>query len=348
MEFLPPLASRLGRAPRRAFFAEPGWHVWCGTVAKGPDGAFYLLYSRWPVEKGFDAWVTASEIAVARSDNAEGPFLPIGVALAGAGGDAWDADVTHNPTVTQANGRYVLYYMGNRGDGSFWDHRNRQRIGVAWAEHPAGPWQRRPQPLIDVNPGSWDALMTSNPTVTKTGDGRWLMIYKTVSEGPRPFGGPVLHAVAFADDPLGLFTRQQHPVFTHAGESFPAEDPFVWREGEGYRAIVKDMRGVFTGVAPSLAEFQSSNGTDWSLRDPALVAGCEIPWADGTLEPVERLERPQLVFVEGNPVMLRAAVLRHDGSTGNMAIPIHPASESRGCPASSALGQTHRTLFPQS
>lgn len=314
------LGSRLGAAPRRTFFSETGYHVWCGSVTQGPDEAFYLLYSRWPVEAGFEGWVTASEIAVARSPDLFGPFTHLGVAFAGAGDEGWDAQVTHNPTVIRADDRYLLYYMGNRGDRTYWDHRNRQRIGVAWAEHPAGPWQRDAKPLIDVNPASWDALMTSNPAVAQTADGRWLMIYKTVSPGAMPFGGAVLHAVATADDPRGPFRREEHPVFTHALDSFPAEDPFVWRDGAGYRAIVKDMHGAFTGVAPSLAEFQSPDGMDWQLSEQPLVARCEIPWEDGEREPVARLERPQLVFRDDRPVMLRAAVLRLDGSSGNVGI----------------------------
>ena len=234
------------------------------------------------------------------------------------GTDAWDAHVTHNPTVIQANGRYVLYYMGNRGDGTYRDHRNRQRIGVAWAEHPARPWQRHPQPLVDINPGSWDALMTSNPTVSPTGDGRWLMVHKTVSEGPRPFVGSVLHAVAFADDPLGPFTRQENPLFTHAGESFPAEDPFVGRAGESYHAIVNDMRGLSTGVAPSLAEFQSVNGLEWSLCDPALLARCEIPWADGgasaLLLATTPLTRAQVAYTDAGATGLFSTAISADTS----------------------------------
>ena len=37
-------------------------------------------------------------------------------------------------------------------DEEWWVHRNHQRIGVATADHPGGPWTRRDTPLLDVGP----------------------------------------------------------------------------------------------------------------------------------------------------------------------------------------------------
>ena len=54
------------------------------------------------------------------------------------GAEYWDGMCTHNPTVHKFNGKYYLYYMGNRGDDVLvstpekekinWVHRNNQRI----------------------------------------------------------------------------------------------------------------------------------------------------------------------------------------------------------------------------
>ena len=137
--------------PRTAIFKMNGWYVWCGTIAKTDDGLYHLLFSRWPESEGFDAWVTHSEIAHAVSGSPLGSFEFTGVVFPGRG-TGWDADVTHNPTIIEADGKYYLYYMGTRGPGGWWDYRNNQRIGVAVADHPAGPWNRFDYPVIDVSP----------------------------------------------------------------------------------------------------------------------------------------------------------------------------------------------------
>lgn len=88
--------------PRYAVFKMEQYMVWCGSMVAGPDGLFYLFFSRWPEELGHFAW---------------------------------------------------------------WEYRNNQRVGVAVADHPAGPWTRFNKPLIDVTRHSFDHLATSNPTV---------------------------------------------------------------------------------------------------------------------------------------------------------------------------------------
>ena len=88
----------------------------------------------------------------------EGPYEPLDVALPARGGDAWDADMTHNPTVHRFGEKYYLYYVGNseiaQSSMSFhdlnWIHRNNQRIGVAVASDPAGPWERFDDPVIET------------------------------------------------------------------------------------------------------------------------------------------------------------------------------------------------------
>jgi hypothetical protein len=162
---------------------------------------------------------------------------------------------THNPTVHFFNGKYYLYYAGNFGDGKItspqlnWTHRNNQRIGVAIADDPNGPWTRFDKPLIDISADTTahDAQMVANPSVTQMPDGRFLMVYKAVArKKPQPFGGPVVHLTAIADRPEGPFVKQNKPVFTAENVDFPAEDPYVWYQDNCYYAIVKDMNGAFT------------------------------------------------------------------------------------------------------
>jgi hypothetical protein len=134
------------------------------------------------------------------------------------------------------------------------------------------------------------------------------MVYKAVGDkGGKPFGGPVVHIVATSDTPTGPFKKHPDPVFTKPGESFAAEDPFIWRGPDRYWAIVKDFKGHFTGEGTSLALFESSDGIEWKLAAHPLVSTLSLTWADGRVEPLSKLERPQLLLLNGEPSVLLCA-----------------------------------------
>jgi hypothetical protein len=305
------LRERLLPAERRSVFTQDDWHIWCGTATRTPDGVYHLLFSRWPKRLGHNGWVTGSEIGYATSSSALGPWTYQHVALPGAGGDAWDRDVTHNPTVIEHDGRYYLYYMGNRGNGEYWNNRNQQRVGVAVADHPGGPWKRFDRPLLDVTPGAFDGRLTSNPTVTRGPDGRFCMIYKAVSDaGVAPKWGAVVCGVAFADNPLGPFVRQPKPIMVNPQNDWSVEDPFIWSQDGRYYCLVKDFQGYFAQSEQNvIVLFESDDGIDWQpARDPLFMSR-EICWADGSREPMVALERPQLLIEDGEPtaILLAAA-----------------------------------------
>ena len=96
-----------------------GCFVWCGTLTRAEDGVYYLYFSFWPKESGFNGWLTHSKIGYATSPDPLGKFVYRGIAIEGSG-SGWDADNVHNPSVICHEGKYYLYYMGNFGDGSFW------------------------------------------------------------------------------------------------------------------------------------------------------------------------------------------------------------------------------------
>ncbi len=284
--------------------------MWCGSLLKDPDAErYHLFYSRWPVSEGYDAWVTHSEIAHAVGDSPSGPFTFVEQLWPrDERSQLWDAHCFHNVAVKHFNDRYYLYYMGNVGNGEWWTHRNNQRIGVAIADHPNGPWHRQELPALDVTPGAWDALMVSNPTVTDTPDGRFMMIYKGVAEGPSPFGGRVLHGLAWADSPEGPFIKTPAPIFNFDDTPFAFEDPYVWREGDCYYCLVKDMQGTLSPTRESsLLLLQSHNGTDWTPSDPLFVIGRTLKDINGHTVDFERVERPNLFFQpDGAPVLVVA------------------------------------------
>jgi predicted GH43/DUF377 family glycosyl hydrolase len=312
--------SWMGKVPAQAKFSLDSFMVWCGSMVQGEDGKYYLFYSRWPRKSTHQAWVTESEVAVAVSDQATGPYKHVKVVLPKRDKKYWDADVTHNPTVYKFGKKYYLYYMGNYGNGEWWNHRNHQRIGVAVAKSPLGPWKRSDRPVIDTSYMQFDHLMAANPSVVRRTDGQYLMIYKGVSDGKMPFGGTVSHGAAIARSPEGPFTKLPNRIFTKDTVRFAAEDPFIWFQEGKYWAIVKDMKGVFTNAGTSLALFESLNGLDWKPAQHVLVSTTEIPWESGTKQ-VKKLERPQLWIDQGIPKVLFCAVYDEEDNY-NVAIPL--------------------------
>ena len=326
------LQSMIQPIPRSAKFIDDSLYIWCGSLVKSHiDKKYHLFYSRWPRKLGMASWATHSEIAHAVSKSPYGPFEFKDVVLPPRGPAFWDGMVTHNPTIHFFNGKYYLYYMGNFGDGKVttpqlnWTHRNNQRIGVAIADDPNGPWTRFDKPLLDVSSDSSasDAQLVSNPSVTQMPDGRFLMVYKAVAKKrPQPFGGPVVHLTAIAEKPDGPFIKQNKPIFTSETSDFPAEDPYVWFQDNCFYAIVKDMKGAFTNAGRSLVLFYSLNGLDWKLAKHPLVSSLDVKWADGASQHLEALERPQLFFEKGKPRILLCAVNETLGHSFNVQIPL--------------------------
>lgn len=328
-----PDGGLIGRIPRTARLAIPGRHVWCCSPVLSDDGRCHVLFSTWPESAGFEAWVTHSEVWHAEGPSPAGPFTVTGPALVGAGPGRWDGRVVHNPTVVRWGDRYAMFYMGTTGEAApgpdlrpgdganrlWWQHRNNQRIGVAVAGHPRGPWQRLDRPLVDVEPEGWVRLITSNPAVACGPDGRWRMIYKTVEAGPMPFGGRVLHAVATAASPLGPFVREPEPVFTAAGVRFPVEDPCLWWQGGAWHAVVSDHTGTFSRAGRSWSRFLSDDGVAWRPAERPLAARMRLPWDDGEDQPVERLERPQVLLADGRPRWIAGAAKIGDTSCAVIA-----------------------------
>jgi beta-glucanase (GH16 family)/pimeloyl-ACP methyl ester carboxylesterase len=329
------LHSMLQPVPESAKLSDPDYYIWCGTMVRGDDRKYHIYYSRWPRALGHNAWVTDSEIAHAIGDSPFGAFKFVDVALPRRGKQFWDGLCTHNPTILRIGNKYYLYYMGNTGDGVptrelNWTHRNNQRIGVAVADEPGGPWTRLDKPVLDVSadPSAADALMTSNPAVTVRPEGGVLMVYKAVArQKPLPFGGPVIHLTATADSPTGPFTKQMRPIFTAPGVNFAAEDPFIWYDyaRRKYQAVVKDNEGYFTHAGKSLSLWESSDGLDWKLAPHPLVSRVEIQWKGGELQKLNSLERPQLMFgPDGKPQALLCAVDESKDRTSsyNVRIPL--------------------------
>lgn len=331
--------------PKSAIFSQPGWHLWDPCVIKGEDGLHYLLYSRWKSSLGFDAWCTHAEIAYATATKASGPYTFRGVALPHRGAKFWDGHSVFNTCVIKADGKYFLYYTGNHGSTDWapdrlipassqewWSQRNLQRIGVAVAASPAGPWTRSDKPLLDVGPGVGQTIINVPNMVAKPGGG-YRLYYKTLGEGPGRFGSGVFHYGADAPGPLGPFVRHHEPMVNKnkllpkvkKRFDFHIDDHFEWVRDGRYYAIVKDHDAPFlTSFGRSLLLFESPDGHAWAPAKHPLVKDFTIRWDDGSRQEFARLEMPKLLFTNNEPKLLSLAAYAKSGSESFLVlIPLH-------------------------
>ena len=303
------ITNLLKPVPKRAVFEMQDWFIWGGSVVNF-NNKYHMFFSRWPREKGFKGWVTHSEIAYATSRDPLGPFEFQTTILSKKDDDHWDADVLHNPNIIKYNKKLFLYYTGNRGNGKYYNHRNNQRIGLAVADKPEGPWKRFNKPLIDVSTDNWDSLLTTNPSCCITPDGNFLMLYKAATDIGKKNSqkAPVYHGVALAENARGPFKKNSEPILTSDDVDFPGEDPYVWYYNDRYYLILKDMGTNYTNNTRSLVLFESFDGSEWNLSNKPLVTDRNINFEDWGIKKLFRVERPQLLIIDGEPTVLYCAV----------------------------------------
>lgn len=292
--------------------------VWCASMIQDDSGRCHLYYSFWAEEKGHNGWVTDSRIAYASAEQPEGPYEF--KSIFSLEDDACGR-VVHNPAVACFGQRYYLYFMDNNGNGEFWNHRNNQKICMAWADKPEGPWKKIKRPLIPTdNDRNWTGIMASNPSVTMTLDGRFLMIYKWVdNKNPAPFYGPVKIGAAFADSPEGPFVRVSDDLFRAEGAAFPGEDPFVFVHGSRYYTILKDNNTFFNPESKSFILFESEDGILWHPAEKSLALARHLVMPDGKRQSFDRMERPHLTFCKDR-VMMFCAVKPDAELDGSFAV----------------------------
>ncbi|WP_211324151.1 family 43 glycosylhydrolase [Echinicola strongylocentroti] len=332
--------------------SEENYNVWGTNIVKGKDGKYHAIYSRWPKSRGHHGWVTHSEIAHAVSDKLTGPYEFRNVVLPARGKQYWDGDCTHNPHVMEHEGKYYLYYMGNKGSGywddtspdrmpsisedeEWWVNRNNQRIGLAIADDLNGEWKRFDQPLINVVEGR---RMVSTPVVSKRLDGQFLMTYKYVKDDGSERGGKVVHVTAVSREPEGPFVDTDIPFITHPTASFAIDDHLEWVYNGNYYCLAKDSRGVWSDHPEgSTMLFESDDmGLDWQPAQNflAIKAG-KINWMDGTVTHTKRTaDMPKFYMEGGIPKAMIVAVLPEESEDSySVVLPLKaPLPETKAFP----------------
>jgi len=309
-------ATRLQPAVVGGGYREPEHWVWCGSVVRGDDGQYHMFASRWTKAVPFSPnWLTNSRVVRAVSPTPEGPYIYAEDVLPPRGEAFWDGKMTHNPTIHRSGDTFLLYYTGTTypdpepTDGApiaeqgTAAHAN-QRIGLATAPSPAGPWTRRDQPTLQPRPDKWDALMTTNPAPLVKADGSVLLLYKSVLAR----GQPIRYGIAGAERFDAPYHRLSDEPFNPLGDpSVSYEDAYVWHEKGQYRMIFNDIHGHITGEDHAGGMAVSDDGVDWRLADPPKAYSRTIPWDDGQTTTQGSFERPQLLVENGQPTHLFAA-----------------------------------------
>ncbi|WP_211147064.1 glycoside hydrolase family protein [Paenibacillus dokdonensis] len=334
------LMDRMLPAPVGGGFQMEGWWIWCGSVVRGEDGRYHMFASRWPKWLPMHpGWLIRSEIVRAVSNTPEGPYTYAETVLPARGAEYWDGRSTHNPHIIRSGDKFLLYYMGSTHpfaeaepgetiemeDCRVIAARANKRVGLAVADSILGPWKRMDDPILPVRPGRFDSYLTSNPAPCVRDDGSMLLIYKARRYEGHTYGKMTLGA-AEADEAEGQYrVISEQPLFP---PEVHVEDPFIWRNGYGYAMIAKDMDGHLCGEKHGGILAVSDNGRNWQLADAKKAYSRKVLWDDGQERIMGSFERPFLLFQDGRPTHMFAAVadgpggFREAQNTWNMVIPL--------------------------
>lgn len=326
------IADMVQTIPTTNIQKDSAWNIWCGSMVKGYDGKYHLFNSRWPRGTGHEGWISHSQIAYSVAEKPEGPYTFVNIPLPQIDNSAiWDGSTTHNPYMVLHDGKYFLYYVGTKGTlvpdnqtvntKDWWERRNSQRIGVAIADKPEGPWKRFDTPIFSANEDTtaFDAMLVTNPAICIGRDNKVVMLYKAVCKNGTMTGGHVRFSVAFADSPTGPFVRSKKMIFQpkDPNANMVAEDPYIWfdKKTDMYYAIVRDVVNQFTGEdSGQLALLQSKDALEWVNADKPKVLPRYLKWDDGSVYDAQKnhVERPFLSFDEnGLPNYLFGAFSIH-------------------------------------
>lgn len=289
--------------------------VWGCSPVYDDEGKVHVFFSRWPKEGG--SWLVNSEIAHAVADHPEGPYKVLGTILSGRGEGYWDANSIHNPSVYRVGEKYALLYIGNdTSKAEKWRDRapeaNSQRIGMAIADSPYGPWERFDAPMIDVSPDSndWDEYCVVNPTFIHHPNGQFWIYYRAWD---RNHDDRRKTGVAFADQLEGPYVKyENNPVIDKfEGVDGQTEDPVMFRYRDRFHCVIRDM-GNWDWL--SSLYLHSEDGLNWSYPQRAKHTGShyyDIP-------DDRRCERDQILMKDGIPEYIFSAVSRPGGSCGGV------------------------------
>lgn len=203
------------------------------------SGTYYLFYSG--IVTG-GATSTKQAIGYATATAITGPYTDHGSAiLSPSASGLWDSRRVGEPSVIFQGGQWIMAYMGEDSDIAYQES---EKVGIATAPDPAGPWTRAAgNPVIDFGAsGQWDDELVADPDIFYLNGYYWIMY----AGGPDTTTTTALsQGLAYATDPEGPYTRYANNPILVPGTSGTWDDTYVWRGG----VYIEDgtLSGVYAG-----------------------------------------------------------------------------------------------------
>ena len=104
------------------------------------------------------------------------------------------------------------------------------------------------------------------------------------------------------------------PIRLPAETDYELEDPFLWKDGDEYHLMAKDMWGTLCGEPRAGVHAVSRDGVEWRWGDPVKAYSRTLVTAEGREVTFGSLERVGLVLRDGEATHLTAAL--SNGATG--------------------------------
>lgn len=217
------------------------------------DGTFYLFYDN-------NSGTGTAGIGVATSTVVTGPYTkyasnPI---LSPGGVGTWDARRVNEPSVIYHDGVWVMAYMGESAAGSIGES---EKIGIATASSPTGPWTKSAgNPVIGFGASGFDTTGAADPQLFFD-NGYWWIWYSGLSGALGAF--PWKLGLAYANDLDGPWTRHPNNPIIGLGTAGQFDDETAWRGSiwleEGLYS------GVYAGMPIGTQDFTQAKGGNFRL-----------------------------------------------------------------------------------
>lgn len=287
---------------------DDNYTFWGCAPIIGEDGKTHLFVARWPEKNVNPAWRKSSQIAHYIANSPEGPFVFSDVAIKGTGKDTWDKYAPHNPEIKKVGKNYVLLYIANT-DYNQPPHPSNQRIGMAIAKSPYGPWKKVGKDgmvLNAENPHKWNYksnMGVANPTFLEV-NGKYYLYFKT-----KTTDGILKYGLAIANKLKGPYVIQDKPVTSNKGT---LEDGTVFVYKDYIYLLTTDNHGKNTGIVGGGTLWKSKDGIAFNLEE-ATVGYDLLPTYYKDYDPKEavkiyglapKLERPKILMINNIPAYL--------------------------------------------
>ncbi|GAB3650774.1 hypothetical protein GCM10028791_18450 [Echinicola sediminis] len=287
---------------------DENYSIWGCAPIVGDDGKIHIFAARWPEKKVDPAWRKSSEIAHYVADQPEGPFVFSDVAIKGTGEDTWDKYAPHNPEIAKVGDKYVLIYIANT-DYRQPPHPGNQRIGMAIADSPYGPWEKVGKDGLILgfdDPEKWNYQSRNgavNPVFMER-DGEFLLYFKSTGKEGLKYG------LAISDKLEGPYEITDQPVTSNKGA---LEDGTAFYYEDHVYLLTTDNHGHNTGIKGGGTLWKSKDGKTFQLKDATIgyktIGDYYSAYQENSVRKIygglpKLMERPKILMMDGKPAYL--------------------------------------------